>query len=811
MATLFQDLRYAFRQLRKAPGFTLVAVLSLALGIGATTAVFSIVYAVLLQPYPFRDWQRLVTLNFRDKGGNIRCCLSVNGAQLQKLREAKSIEEVIGFNQQNLTTTGGDLPEDINVYSWTTNAIGYFGVPPALGRGLLPSDAPEGQDPQLVAMVSYLFWQRHFGGNPNVLGQSIELAHTSYKIVGVISPYVTWGGGDVYLPLKLPGDPAARLGTSIRLKPGVSTEAASQELQPLLESLARETPTAFPQGFYVYLRPLSYGIATALGPSLRLLFGAVCLLLLISCLNVSILLMARGTKRRYELAVRVAMGAARTRVVRQLLTESLLLAVIGEALGIALAYTTQRLLIQQLPLYLTARKALIYINLPVLSFSIGLTLLTVLFFGLMPAMQFSRRELLHSMQLGVQRMTAGWGKQTRNVLIAGQIALSLVLLAAAATSIRAFVRLMHTNLGYEPQNTMALGVPLHENSYLTWEARSAYFDRLHQKISSTPEVIEAALSIGAVPPSNGRNMSFEIFGQTALGDQQVNANFVSQEYFGVLQIPVVRGRLWNRTEGTRAAHVAVINQTMARRYFPDGDAIGKQIRLPQLLSNPPQELIAPAGDQWLEIIGIVGDALNDGLRNPIKPAAYLPYAFRMPMFAQILVRTRVNPLSLLRTFRVQVQAVDAEQQVMNGASSLEQWIADEPDWQREHMVAILFGAFAVVTLVLSAVGLYSVVSYTVGQRTNEFALRMALGAQRVDVLMNVLLSTVGVVAVGLAAGLGLYMLVKGIVAQWAEAPSGDLSVLILVTPLLVLVAILACYLPARRAMAVDPMSALRYE
>jgi predicted permease len=811
MQTFFQDLRYALRQLRKAPGFALVAVLSLTLGIGATTAVFSIVYAVLLHPYPFRDWERLVTLNFRDQRGNIDCCLNVNGAQLQRLREANSIEEVVGFDQQSLTTTGGDLPEDVSVISWTTNAVSYFGVPPALGRGFLLSDAPEGQDPQPVAMLSYLFWQRHFGGDPNILSQSIELAHKNYKIVGVMSPYITWGGAGVYLPLKLPGDPRMRLGTSVRLKRGVSTEAANADLQPLLEAFARETPMQFPPGFHAYIRPLSYGITTSLGPSLRLLFGAVCLLLLIGCLNVSILLLARGTKRRYELAVRAALGAARTRIVRQLLTESLMLAVIGEALGIALAYTTQRILIQQLPAYLMARKALIYINLPVLSFSIVLTLLTVLAFGLMPAVQFSRRELGHAMQLGVQRHTGGWGKQTRHALIAGQIALSLTLLAAAATSIRVFVRLLHTNLGYDPQNTIALGIPVHQNSYLTWEERSAYFDRLQQKIASTPDVTAAALSIGAVPPFNGWNTTFEILGQNMLGGQQVSANFVSPEYFGVLHIPLLRGRLWNRTETLRAAHVALINQTMARQYWPDGDAIGKQIRLPLLVSNPPDQLAAPASDQWLEIIGIVGDAINNGLRNPIKPAAYLPYTFRMPMATQILARTRTNPLSLLRTFRAQVQAVDPEQQVMNGSSSLEEFITLGQDWQREHTVAILFAAFAVITLVMAGVGLYSVVSYTVAQRTNEFALRMALGARPTNVLMNVLLSTLGVVAVGVAAGMGLYLLVKRVVSQWAYAPADEPWILLLVTPLLLCVAILACYLPARRAMAVDPMTALRHE
>jgi predicted permease len=811
MQSFFQDLRYALRQLRKAPGFTLVTVLSLALGIGATTAVFSIVYAVLIRPYPFRDWQRLVTLSYRDKSGTPRCCLGLNGTELQQLRQAKSVEEIVGTEFENLTTTGGDLPEDINAAYWTTNAIPYFGVPPVMGRGFIPSDAPEGQEPQPVAMLSYLFWQRHFGANQEIVGQSIELAHNSYKIIGVMSPRQTWGGADVYLPLKLTSDPNLRFNISIRLKPGVSTEAATDELSPVLQEFAKELPANFPKDFRLAIMPLSYGVVTGLGPSLYLLFGAVCLLLLIGCLNVSILLMARGPKRQYELAVRAAMGAARSRVIRQLLTEALLLAAIGEALGIALAYATQRLLIQELPGYLTARAASINLNLPVLSFSIVATLFTVIFFGLLPALQFSRRDLRHTMQIGMQKITGGWGKQTRNVLIAGQIALSLTLLAAAATSIREFLRLMNTNLGYDPHNTISLGIPVHQNSYTTWEARSMYFERLREKIASTPDVIGAAMSSTGQPPGGGWATPLEIYGQNALGDQQVRAQFVSAEYFGVLQIPLVSGRVWSAAENMRPAHVAVINQTLARQFWPNGDAIGRQIRLPKLTSGSPYDIVPPGSDDWMEIVGVVSDSLNDGLQSPVKPAVYMPNPFLMRMFTSILVRTRTNPLSLMRAFRAQVQAVDSEQQIMKDSLSLEQLIREQYEWQREHMVAILFGAFSVITLLMAGLGLYSVVSYTVAQRTSEFALRMALGAQRGDVLINVLLSTIGVVAAGVTAGAGLYLLVKRIVAQWAYAPADDPMILLLVTPVLVVVAALACYVPARRAMSLDPMTALRYE
>ena len=292
---------------------------------------------------------------------------------------------------------------------------------------------------------------------------------------------------------------------------------------------------------------------------------------------------------------------------------------------------------------------------------------------------------------------------------------------------------------------------------------------------------------------------------------QMNAAFVSGEFFGALHIPLLSGRLWDRVETLRPAHVAVINETMARQYWPNGDAIGSQIRIPKLVSNPPFDLTGPGSNDWMEIVGVVGDVVNDGLRNPIKPQAYLPYTFLLPTQMQIVVRTRANPLSLLRTFRQQIQTVDSEQQIRKGASNLEQFITDDLDWQREHMVAILFGAFSVITLFLAGLGLYSVVSYTVAQRTSEFALRMALGAQRADVLLNVILSTVGVIFAGIAAGIGVYMLVNRVVVQLANAPSRDWMVLFLVTPLLLLVAAVACYVPARRAMSVDPVTALRYE
>jgi predicted permease len=813
METFFQDVRYGWRQLRRGPGFAVIAVLSLAVGIGTTTAVFSIVYATLLHPYPFRDWERLVTLTVDDATGNLQD-VSVNGEQLRQLRAASVVEDVVAYSEANLSTTGntgsGDLPEDVACMMWTTNAIEFFGVPPFMGRGLGPADAPEGQESQPVAMLGYLFWLRHYGGDKNILGQTIELAHVKYRIVGVTSPQISMGGADVFLPLKITSDPNSDLDTFIRVKPGVTPEAASAALQPLLEEFARATPKNVPRAFRTHILPLSNGIRVGLGPSLYLLFGAVCLLLLIACLNVSILLLARGTRRQYELAVRTAMGAARTRVLRQLLTEALMIAVAGEALGIALAVTLQKIVVAQLPYYLSQRRALIHLNVPMLAFSIAATLLTVLVSGLLPAVQLSGRSLHSTMQLGMQKIAGGWGKQTRNGLIAGQIAFSLVLLASAATSIRTFVSLLHARLGYDPRNRLVLGIPLHVNSYTTWESRVAYFERLQQKLAATPGAIGAAIAINGVPPKNGSTW-FDILGQTPVGDQQVRASFISADYFRVLNIPLIAGRTFDRAEVARAAQVAVINQTMARRYFPDGRAIGRQIRLPRLQAAPPDELSAPGATEWRQIVGITADVVNNGLRDPVQPAVYMPYPARMNMHPQIVIATRGDPLAMLNTLRAQVQLVDSEQQVMRNAESLEQRIMGTDDWQREHMVALLFGAFSGITLLLAGVGLYSVVAYSVAQRTSEFALRMALGAQRGDVLLNVFLSIAGVVSVGVAAGIALQLAVSRIVAQWAYASGRDPLVIALVAPMLAMMAVIACYVPARRAMALDPVQALRYE
>jgi predicted permease len=549
-----------------------------------------------------------------------------------------------------------------------------------------------------------------------------------------------------------------------------------------------------------------------LGPTLFLLFGAVGLLLVIGCANVSILLLARGTARRHELAVRAAMGAARRRILRQLLTESLQLSVAGAALGVVLAYRGVPLIVKWLPENSFPHEAAISINLPVLVFSVALALATGVLFGLSPALHLSRPDLAGIMQASTRRMTAGVrGKRTHGVLVAAQVALTLLLLASAGGAIRGFVRLMHTDLGYDPHNTMSAPIPVHDNTYMTWEARSQFFEQLRQRIGAMPEVISAGISTNATPPSNGWNTHFEILGQPVPEERELRANFVSPEYFTVLHIPLLQGRMFDHAETMRGARLALVNQTLAHQYWPLGEAIGQQIRMPKLKGEPPYSQAAPNSDGWLQIVGVVADARDDGLREAVKPAVYVPFTIQMPMFTQILVRTRVEPLSVLRAVRAQVRAVNPDQQVMGHVRNLEQWISTQPEWAQERLVATLFGAFAILALLLSVLGLYSVVSYLVAQRTNEFGIRMALGAGRTHVLRLVFVSTAFSVGGGLVAGVVLSLALRGLLSRWAEGSSMDAAVVLAVIALLMAAATVACVLPAYRASAIDPAVALRYE
>ncbi len=810
MASLWTDLRFAVRELRKRPGFTLTAVLSLALGIGATSAVFSVIYAVLIDPFPYPGSDRIMEIRLVDREGHDRFA-GPTGPQADVLRQARSTEDVVLMDWWNLTTTDGDLPEDVQAMYIDPNAPNHWGIRALMGRWLIPSDAPPGQTPQPVVVLTYAFWHRYYMGDPNVIGRTIRLVHKPYQVVGVMPPRFKWGNPDIYVPLKVTQDANIRYAASIKLRAGVNPEQASAELQPIIEEFAKAAPANYPDKFKVKLRSIVEVYARPLGPTLYLLLGAVASLLLIGCANVSILLLARGTERQHELAVRAAIGAGRMRMIRQLLTESLGIATTGALLGVLLAWRGLSLLVATLPENSFPAESVIRMNVPVLLFSVALAFVTSIVFGLWPALQLSRPEIARLMQSSSRRVAGSVGaRRSHGALVAAQVALTLLMLTAAGAAGKGFLKLVNTDLGYHPHNAMSVPIPIHENTHVEWKDRAEYFEQIRARIAAMPHVVAAGISTNATPPSNGWRQNVEILGSTSAEKPEVRVNFVSPEYFPLLKIPLTQGRIWDYTENMRGAALMVINQTMARQLWPNGDAIGHQVKIPSLKDQPPYQRAAAGADGWFQIIGVAADVRDDGLRNPIKPQVYVPYTAQMWMFTQILVRTRVAPLSILRDIRAEIVKIDPEQQVMR-VRDLETWIKEMQEYAQQRLVATLFGIFSVLALALAAVGLYSVVSYGVATRTNEFGIRMALGAEAGDVIRIVLSSTAIQVSSGVAAGIALSVAFNKLATKWVTESSRDPMTLGGVTLLLVVAAALACLVPARRAASVDPMEALRCE
>jgi putative ABC transport system permease protein len=813
MVTVLQDIRFGIRQLLKIPGFTLTAVISLALGIGATTAVFSVVYAIMVDPYPYRSPDRMIHMRLIMPDGQLRGFLGITRPEWQELRKSPVVEDAFLQGSRSMMISGSEFPEDVLAVDFSSNAFNFLGVPPALGRTLQPSDAIDGQDPQPVVVLSYKFWQRHFNGDQSILGRTLQLDHQNYLIVGVAGPRFAWGDGDVYLPLKISGDQTTDYYVGVRLKPGVTHAQADAALQPLLDEFARETPKIFPPGkLRLHVVGLNEQFIKELGGTLYLLFGAVALLLLIGCGNVSILLLARATARQHEFAVRAAIGAGRSRIVRQLLTEALLLSITGAAFGLALAYRTVSLIAANLPEFSFPHEAAIHINVPVLIFCIVMAVGTGVLFGLWPAWQLSRPEVSQVMQSNTRKTTGDVrGRRTHAMLIGGQIALTLLMLSGAGAAIDGFLRLSHMKLGYDPHNVMSVGIPIHDGTYTTWPERTSYFEQLFAKVAQVPGVRMAAVSSNATPPSNGAVLKVEIVGRPSSQDQGIHFNLVSKEYFPVLRIPLLQGRTWDADETHRGAGLAVVNQTFVRRYFPAGDAIGHIITIPMLKSPPPFLLVAPGAQDGFLIIGVVADKLDDGLTNPIQPEAFAPYTAVASGYTQVLVRSDGPPLRLLHSVRAAVATIDSSQQTIGHVQDLEQWIANEPEYARGQLVAWLFGAFAFLAVALASVGLYSVVTYSAAQRTNEFGIRVALGADRGHVLRLVFRSTITSVGTGIAAGIVLTLALNRVMASWAAESVRDPMLLLGATLVLSAVATLACIFPAWRAAGIDPMTAIRYE
>jgi predicted permease len=811
---MIRDLRHFTRQILQNPGFVLIAVVSLALGIGATTAIFSVVYAALINPYPYPAADRIVRLTAatgnNDNGGD---WINLNSAQVRQFAQSPVVESVLAIDFHAMLLTGRDYPDNVLATALSSNGFKDLGVPPLMGRGLLPSDAVDGQEAELVTVLSYKFWQEHFLADPDIVGKPLELDHQKYRIVGVAAPRFTWYNPQIWIPLSFAKDPSRRYVIDFFLKPGITHSAANAALQPLIEQFAKESPKQFPERFQVRVEGLNEWVTRDMSGTLYLLFGAVMLLLAIGCGNVSILFLARGTARQQELSVRAALGASRARLVKQLLTESLLLSLVGAGFGILLSYAILAAMKTVLPRYAFAPEVVVSINLPVLCFSAVVAVFTGVLFGLWPAFRLSQNGIGTGMQISVRRATGTvMGRRTHQALIAGQIALTLLLLTSAGAATTGFLKIIKAHLGYESHNVLTVPIPLAEKSYPTWTARANYYQQLEDTLSQIPSVSMTAVSSNAVPPHGGWDTPIALSGRVTKKDLTASLNLVSPRYFPLLHIPLLQGRLWNNTENHNCAHVIVVNRSFAQRYFPNGDAIGRLVKLPKIENRPPSQLTAPdIANSWLAIIGIVADSRNQGLRDPVKPAIYAPFTLAMGQFTQILVRSGVGaPQLLINPVRKQLARLNPDQQSFE-IEDLDAVISDSPEWQQEHLVAWIFSVFSILALALAAAGLYSVVSYTVAQRTGEFGIRMALGARQSDILRTVFASTMISVVSGIVAGLALALLFSGLVEKWAGGNARNPLTLVAGLALLALVAAVACLIPARFATKIDPMTALRFQ
>jgi putative ABC transport system permease protein len=810
--TLAQDIRYGLRMLAKHKAFTSIAIITLALGIGANTAIFSVVNELLLRPLPYRDADRIVTVwEVSPEGRHQNSTSRANFRAWQE--QTHSFNYMAAFSDQRLNLTGTGEPEELSVQFTTPDFFKILGVEPILGRTFLPEDNNAGQSP--VAVLSYGLWQRRFGGQANLVGQPITLNDTAYTVIGVMPPSFQFhlkqrsGTGrpaELWTILSMPVGPGANergrfLGTVARLKDGVSVDQAAAEMRTIHARLADAEPQ-FNKNFSAEVLPLREQFFGNVRRPLWLMLGAVGFVLLIACANVANLLLSLATSREKEIALRSALGARRTRIVRQLLTESLLLALLGSVLGLGFAWLGIKALVAISPRDLVSLQT-VGLNLTALAWTLGVSILTGIIFGLAPALHISRLNLNDSLKDGgkSESSQASGSRRLRNALVVSEIALAVVLLASAGLLIRSFLRLQNVDRGFNTDNILTMVVRLPDR-YREDPQVINFFHQTLERVRQLPTVRSAGM-VNFLPLYGGMGSStgFKILGQPEPppGEEPTtDVRVVDGGYFGTMGIPLLRGRNFSEAEQTQPKRVILINEALARKYFPNQDPLGQ--RLDVVMFDDPTPT---------EIIGIVGNVRYDTLIDEAPPTVYFSHSDLTYGFMTLVVRTDGDPTAIAPAIQREIRALDPNQPVsdvrtMNQVMS--EWVA------RSRFNTLLLGLFAGLATLLSAVGIFGVMNYSVALRTRELGLRLAVGAQPRQVLLLVLrqglLLTVVGVLLGLVAAFALTRLLSGLLFGVTAV---DVTTFSSISVLLVVVSLLACYLPARRAMRIDPLSALRYE
>jgi putative ABC transport system permease protein len=800
-----RDIGYASRTLRRTPGFTAIAVLTLALGVGSVTVIYSLVRNVLLDPFPYRDSDRMVDVYLVDASGrSIRGALPA--AEFLDYQEQSTVfEDVLGTIVEPMNGVLSTSAEQLSVAWVTPNAFSFLGVAPLLGRVFGPADAAPGVPG--VAVLNHRTWVTRFGADPALLGHTVVLDGEPRTIIGIMPPRFEWNVADLWVPAALD-----RMGPTVRrnsrwfqahLRPGVSIAEAKAELAVIAARRATAQPKDYPERSRVQVITVIDFVVGQFRGVLYTLFAAVGLLLVIACCNVANMLLARATVREREIAVRAALGASRGRIIRQLLAESLTLALGGVAAGCLLAYGGIKVLAAYLPRQGVPWETQLRLDTPVLLFAVVTAGVSTLAFGLFPAFQTARRELIAGANIGGRGGTAG-RQQTRmrNGLIVAEIALSMILLLGAGLLMRTFMNLVHVDLAFDPTNVLMAPVFFAPGESSSPDRRQTFYREALERLHMVPGVVAGAVSSG-LPPFGGYRSAVEAGGNTTAEAPAV-VQFCSEGYVQALGLRVVQGNSLSATDVRQARKVIVVNETFVRRHLGGTGIVARSVRLPGL-SEPPLSIANPVFD----VIGVVQDVPNQGIRQPVLPQVYLPYTLSArPVF--FVVRTSSDPMRSLNAIREQFRSIDPGVPLSN-PETLEAALQESFYAQPRFNVFVL-GMFACSGLVLVALGVYGVMAYTVSQQTRDIAIRMALGAERRDVLRMVFrrgLAPLGLgVAIGLAASLGTNRLL--INQLWNTTPYDPLTLAAAVM-VLILIGTLACWIPARRAVRVEPLVALRHE
>ncbi|MBL9169016.1 MAG: ABC transporter permease [Verrucomicrobiales bacterium] len=807
-------MKFALRQLLKSPGFTAVAVLTLALGIGATTALFSVVYGVLISPYPYAKPDEIWAPGVRSVEAD-ETMRPYRFSEFQEMARLSVFSDAMATRPGSVLLTGDYAPETVTGIRVSANAFQFIGVPPLFGRSIQPSDIRSTGEPEPVTVLSYKRWQKLFGGDTNVLGKTLRLDDQLHTIIGVMPPrFGWWTDNGLWLPLGT--DPRETRGVFpiMRLKPRVSARVAKEQLDVLQREQAKANPNGFPKGDFTTQLSNYMDITQASGEmqrSLRLLFGAVGLLLLIACGNVANLQLARATSRAREMAIRLAVGAGRGHLVRQLLTESILVSMLGGLLGLLFAFGITRLVVSLMPNFYIPNEARISVNGSVLAFCVVVSVLTGILFGLAPAFQMSRPDLTEALKDNSRGSSGASGGRTRALLVIAEVALSVVLLLSAGLTIRSFMALNQVDLGFRPERVVAVDLPLPPRRYATLEARNRFAQELLQRVNNMPGVLSATIGNGGLP-FGGPQSAYAIEGGLEPETRPLTLHAVSSDYLSTLGIPLRKGRMLTGREIDGLERVAVINEAAVKLWPPGEDPIGRRLRLDVLAKPPGSSMLAPSNaSAYVTVIGVMGDTRNDGLVKETKPAVLVPYTLLAPPGRTMAIRTQGEPGWLMQALRAEVRTMDAEQPI-NGPTTFDQIVGFRTAQPR--FVTALFSLFASVGLALAMAGIYSVLSYMVSQRTREIGLRIALGAQRRDVVHLILkaggrLVGLGLV-VGILAGLGAARVLNSQLELYKVTNTDPISFLG-VLGLIGLVGAAACFIPARRATRIDPLEALRVE